>query len=90
VAEALSTGVTGQGIKVVVLDDGLEWRHDDLMDNFVRHFTHPIAFIYSQYCDFQCAECSFDWNNGTEGDPDPTPRYPVFDPNDPNAPLVST
>ena len=28
-------GITGKGINVVVLDDGFEWRHPDIRDNYV-------------------------------------------------------
>ena len=36
-------GVTGRGVRVVVLDDGIEYTHDDLKDNYVslcRFLTH--------------------------------------------------
>jgi subtilisin family serine protease len=29
-------GYTGRGVKVVVLDDGLEYKHADLAPNYVR------------------------------------------------------
>ena len=29
-------GYTGKGVRVCVLDDGLEHLHDDLKDNYVR------------------------------------------------------
>eukprot|EP00095_Tigriopus_kingsejongensis_P012220 maker-scaffold528_size145933-snap-gene-0.25 protein:Tk12220 transcript:maker-scaffold528_size145933-snap-gene-0.25-mRNA-1 annotation:"prohormone convertase 1" len=50
-------GITGRGVRVCVLDDGLEHTHPDLAANY-----DP--------------EISFDYNNGTKGDPDPSPRYP--------------
>ncbi|CAB4064560.1 PCSK1 [Lepeophtheirus salmonis] len=50
-------GITGNEVRVVVLDDGLEWRHSDLIDNY-----DPSI--------------SYDFNNGTLGDNDPTPHYP--------------
>lgn len=28
-------GVTGRGVKIAVLDDGLEYTHDDLRNNYV-------------------------------------------------------
>lgn len=30
-----SRGITGDGIKVVIVDDGLDFNSDDLKDNFV-------------------------------------------------------
>ncbi|XP_059081763.1 neuroendocrine convertase 1-like [Tigriopus californicus] len=54
-------GITGKGIRVCVLDDGLEHTHDDLRLNY-----DP--------------DISYDYNSGSKGDPDPTPKYPS-DPN---------
>ena len=34
---AFDKGYTGKGVRVCVLDDGLEHRHDDLRDNYVSH-----------------------------------------------------
>lgn len=30
-----SQGITGKGVNVAILDDGLEFEHDDLKDNYV-------------------------------------------------------
>ena len=37
--------ITGQGIRITVLDDGLEHTHSDLKDNYVSSFP----FNYFQY-----------------------------------------
>ena len=34
VTAAWESGVTGQGVTVCVIDDGLEWNHTDLRDNY--------------------------------------------------------
>ena len=31
---AWESGITGHGVCVCVIDDGLEWRHPDLRDNY--------------------------------------------------------
>ena len=33
-------GITGRGIRVAVLDDGLEYTHEDLSTNYVSILTH--------------------------------------------------
>ena len=34
-------GVTGRGVRIAVLDDGLEYTHDDLRNNYVSaYFVH--------------------------------------------------
>jgi subtilisin family serine protease len=30
-----AAGITGKGINVVVLDDGFDWKHPDIRDNYV-------------------------------------------------------
>lgn len=30
-------GITGKGVVITVLDDGLEWNHTDIYPNYVRH-----------------------------------------------------
>lgn len=30
-------GITGKGVVITVLDDGLEWNHTDIYSNYVRH-----------------------------------------------------
>ncbi len=32
--------MSGRGVRVCVLDDGLEHQHDDLRDNYVREWVH--------------------------------------------------
>lgn len=34
--------ITGKGIRVAIIDDGLEYTHDDLKDNYV--------IIFNLYC----------------------------------------
>ena len=45
-------GITGKGINVVVLDDGFEWRHPDIRDNYVsgRENTFNQNFNKSFFC----------------------------------------
>ena len=38
VIEAIKSGYNGTGIRVVVLDDGLEFKHEDIFPNYVRDF----------------------------------------------------
>lgn len=33
-------GITGKGVVITVLDDGLEWNHTDIYSNYVRHRFH--------------------------------------------------
>lgn len=35
VKEAWEAGFTGKGVKVTILDDGLDYTHKDLADNYV-------------------------------------------------------
>jgi subtilisin family serine protease len=35
-------GVTGRGVRVVVLDDGIEYTHDDLKDNYVSFCSYTV------------------------------------------------
>lgn len=35
-------GITGKGIKVAVVDDGVEHGHPDLQDNFVRFLFYQL------------------------------------------------
>lgn len=37
VSAAWSQGVSGKGVSVTFLDDGLEYTHPDLKDNYVSH-----------------------------------------------------
>jgi subtilisin family serine protease len=41
-------GVTGRGVRVVVLDDGIEYTHDDLKDNYVSlcSSSHISRYFY--------------------------------------------
>lgn len=38
VLEVYKEGITGKGIRVLILDDGIEYTHDDLKNNYVRYF----------------------------------------------------
>lgn len=33
-------GITGKGVVITVLDDGLEWNHTDIYSNYVRLRLH--------------------------------------------------
>lgn len=35
VTKAWGSGHTGEDINVLILDDGLDWKHPDLIDNYV-------------------------------------------------------
>lgn len=39
VVSAWQKGYTGKGVVVSILDDGLEWNHTDIHENYVRHST---------------------------------------------------
>ena len=32
-------GITGKGVRVLILDDGIEYIHEDLWENYVRIFN---------------------------------------------------
>lgn len=34
--------ITGSGVRVAIIDDGLEYTHDDLKDNYVRMITWTL------------------------------------------------
>lgn len=36
--------ITGQGVTVVVVDDGVEHTHQDIHSNYVTYTTHPYLF----------------------------------------------
>ena len=38
VIDAFKSGYNGTGVRVVVLDDGLEYKHEDIFPNYVRIF----------------------------------------------------
>jgi subtilisin family serine protease len=43
-------GVTGRGVRVVVLDDGIEYTHEDLKDNYVSFcYTSNITQYFCKY-----------------------------------------
>lgn len=49
VKEAWKQGVTGQGVVVSILDDGIEKNHPDLERNYVslkRKATHLAQFLF--------------------------------------------
>lgn len=37
-------GVNGRGVRIAVLDDGLEYSHDDLRNNYVRNMYLELLF----------------------------------------------
>ncbi|KAG9354398.1 hypothetical protein JZ751_001106 [Albula glossodonta] len=58
-------GITGKGVVITVLDDGLEWNHTDIYPNYVS--------LCSQHGDgAEDPAASYDFN---DNDPDPFPRY---------------
>ena len=51
VFEAWAMGYTGAGVRIAVLDDGLDIGHPDLMENHVGAFYKPLlilAFSFKQ------------------------------------------
>ena len=40
VLSVYATGITGKGINVCVLDDGFDWKHDDIRDNYVSFVVY--------------------------------------------------
>ena len=46
-----ATGITGKGVNVVVLDDGFEWKHPDIRDNYVSK-------IFAFTKDYICQSCN--------------------------------
>jgi proprotein convertase subtilisin/kexin type 1 len=64
-------GITGRGVTVVVLDDGIEFNHTDLARNYVSWHGIEILLPVNVVIE-QDAEVSYDINNN---DPDPSPRY---------------
>ncbi len=62
-------GYTGRGRVVTFLDDGLEFDHPDLHENYVRLLP---KFIYNDFSSPQDKDASTDINSN---DDDPTPRY---------------
>ena len=63
--------ITGNGVRILIIDDGVEYTHDDIRDNFVsRYFivtptssvlVYWISFISSVFC-IQDPEISFNFN----------------------------
>ncbi|EFN62718.1 Neuroendocrine convertase 1 [Camponotus floridanus] len=37
-------GITGRGVRIAILDDGLEYNHDDLRSNYVRNICFEFSF----------------------------------------------
>lgn len=53
VIPAWKEGITGKGIVVTILDDGLESDHPDLVENFVS-FEHFLS-LFQIYKLFECS-----------------------------------
>lgn len=45
VIPAWKEGITGKGVVVTILDDGLESDHPDLQQNYVRTFFRKIIYF---------------------------------------------
>lgn len=45
VQEAWAEGITGRGVVVTILDDGLEKNHPDLYKNYVSPIIYPSKSI---------------------------------------------
>jgi len=56
---------TGKGIRVAIIDDGIEYTHDDLKDNYVSMFNviiyeYKILFLISIYCFYLFGNCAIE------------------------------
>lgn len=58
-------GITGEGVHVVIIDDGLDVESKDLKDNFVRRLS-PSGIWLNSLAPIQFAEGSYDFNDHTE------------------------
>lgn len=47
VQQAWAEGITGKGVVVTILDDGLETGHPDIKQNYVIPVTNRLAIHYS-------------------------------------------
>ena len=62
IIQAWRRGYTGNGVVVTILDDGIEYTHDDLKDNYVKscnsciHFRQHLKEMIYQNCDVQIPE----------------------------------
>lgn len=69
-------GITGKGIRVAIVDDGIEYTHMDLKENYVSTETAVKAFQTDRFLFFvskcQDSEISFD---AVDNDLDPIPDY---------------
>jgi len=45
VVEAWEAGYSGKGVSVTILDDGIEYEHPDLKENYVRLSSLPHRFL---------------------------------------------
>ena len=44
VVPVYAAGITGKGVRVSVLDDGFDWRHPDIRENYVSFFLNFISY----------------------------------------------
>ena len=49
VEKAWEQGVTGRGVVVTILDDGIETDHPDLQSNYVSIFTSLFLFLLLEF-----------------------------------------
>lgn len=42
-------GITGKGVRVSILDDGLEHTHEDLLTNYVN-IRLAVLFLFNFFC----------------------------------------
>ena len=75
VQEAWKMGITGKGIVVTILDDGIEKNNPDLIANYDPQVL--LVQLQSSY-HFDILQASWDVN---QNDDDPTPRYDMSDSN---------
>lgn len=66
-------GFTGKGVYVAMVDDGVDYDHDDIKDNFVS-FLETLRLPVFLTLSYQFAEGSYDFN---DHEPLPTPK--LFD-----------
>ena len=73
-AAAWAQGITGKNITTAIMDDGVDYMHPDLINNYVRKTAKLNAEqkrpLFS--CALQNARASYDFSSN---DPYPYPRY---------------
>ena len=61
VVEAWKRGFTGRGVVVTILDDGIELKHPDLVQNYVStiHVQVECICLYNEHFKFNVANLKY-------------------------------